>query len=221
MRIGVIAPNLALRAGLRALLSAERRRTAESIADHTSMFEVVYEAASMTDFARDPPSLDVLVIAAEAAGDASLEQVLRNDEARLAILVLSDDPRQAPVFSKLPLRGWGILPLDTSAEELQAALRAVDAGLVVGTQRLFAPVLSRPDLLGGREAVPLEEPLTERESQVLQLLAHGLANKQIALALSISEHTVKFHVSSIYTKLGANNRTEAVRAGVQCGLVVL
>jgi DNA-binding NarL/FixJ family response regulator len=56
---------------------------------------------------------------------------------------------------------------------------------------------------------------------VLQLLAHGLANKQIALALNISEHTVKFHVSSIYNKLGATNRTEAVRAGVQRGLVVL
>jgi DNA-binding NarL/FixJ family response regulator len=68
---------------------------------------------------------------------------------------------------------------------------------------------------------PLDGPLTERESQVLQLLAHGLANKQIALALSISEHTVKFHVSSIYTKLRASNRTEAVRAGVQRGLVVL
>ncbi len=56
---------------------------------------------------------------------------------------------------------------------------------------------------------------------MLQLLAHGLANKQIALALGISEHTVKFHISSIYTKLGASNRTEAVRLGMQRGLVVL
>jgi len=55
----------------------------------------------------------------------------------------------------------------------------------------------------------------------LQLLAHGLANKQIAIRLGISEHTVKFHISSIYAKLGVTNRTEAVRVGVQRGLVFL
>jgi DNA-binding NarL/FixJ family response regulator len=221
MRIGVIAPNLALRVGVRALLGSGERSAAESIADRTPLFEVVYESASTADFARDSPLLDVLVIAAEVASDASLRQALRKDDARLAILLLSDDLGQAPVFTELPLNGWGILPLDTTAEELQAALRAISEGLVVGTHRLFAPALSRSNQLGGQEAAPLDAPLTERESQVLQLLAHGLANKQIALALSISEHTVKFHVSSIYTKLGANNRTEAVRAGVQRGLVVL
>jgi DNA-binding NarL/FixJ family response regulator len=56
---------------------------------------------------------------------------------------------------------------------------------------------------------------------VLQLLAQGMANKQIAMKLAISEHTVKFHVSSIYTKLGAANRTEAVRLGVRRGLILL
>jgi DNA-binding NarL/FixJ family response regulator len=68
---------------------------------------------------------------------------------------------------------------------------------------------------------PEVEPLTEREIQVLQLLARGLANKQIAVSLEISEHTVKFHVSSIYAKLGVTNRTEAVRSGIQHGLIVL
>jgi len=212
MRIGVIAPNLALRAGIRALLSG---------AANPSVFEVVYEAASAAEFAQEAPPVEVLVIAAEAISAASLERALPDDEARLAILLLSDDGEQGQALLELPLRGWGILPLDTSAEELQAALQAVNEGLVVGTQRLFATALSRPQLVGGREADPLDEPLTERESQVLQLLAHGLANKQIALALSISEHTVKFHVSSIYAKLRASNRTEAVRAGVQRGLVVL
>ncbi len=65
------------------------------------------------------------------------------------------------------------------------------------------------------------EQLTARELQVLQLLARGLPNKQIALQLGISEHTVKFHVSSIYARLGVSSRTEAVRRGVQQGLVVL
>jgi DNA-binding NarL/FixJ family response regulator len=65
------------------------------------------------------------------------------------------------------------------------------------------------------------EQLTARELQVLQLLARGLANKQIALQMGISEHTVKFHVSSIYARLGVSSRTEAVRLGVQQGLVIL
>jgi NarL family two-component system response regulator YdfI len=63
--------------------------------------------------------------------------------------------------------------------------------------------------------------LTEREGQVLQCIAQGLANKQIAVALGISEHTVKFHLSSIYSKLGATNRTEAVRLGTLQGIIVL
>jgi len=63
--------------------------------------------------------------------------------------------------------------------------------------------------------------VTQREMDVLQLIARGLSNKQIALALKISEHTVKFHLSSLYAKLGATNRTEAVRIGTQQGLIVL
>jgi len=85
-------------------------------------------------------------------------------------------------------------------------------GLIVGT----------PDLLFESESEPLERgPLTERETEVLALLSKGLANKQIAVSLGISEHTVKFHVSSIYTKLNVANRTEAVRAGLRGGWVAL
>jgi len=77
-------------------------------------------------------------------------------------------------------------------------------------------------LLASGAEKPVEDgPLTEREVQVLDLLAAGLANKQIALQLGISEHTVKFHVSSIYTKLNATNRTQAVREGLRQGWIVL
>jgi DNA-binding NarL/FixJ family response regulator len=67
----------------------------------------------------------------------------------------------------------------------------------------------------------LPEPLTTREHEVLQLLAEGLSNKLVARRLRISEHTVKFHVSSIYAKLGATNRTEAVSHAARRGLVTL
>ena len=83
--------------------------------------------------------------------------------------------------------------------------------------------LYQPSLLDGmpQATSQAEEVLTDREIEVLQLLAQGLANKQIAQTLNISTHTVKFHVSSIYNKLGATNRTEAVRNGVQNGLILL
>ena len=72
-----------------------------------------------------------------------------------------------------------------------------------------------------RPLAELAEPLTPRESEVLQMLASGLANKEIAAKLAISEHTVKFHVASILGKLGAGSRTEAVSLGIRRGLVLL
>jgi DNA-binding NarL/FixJ family response regulator len=109
-------------------------------------------------------------------------------------------------------RVWGILPIDSSVEELTAAIYALSQGLIVGA----------PRLLFGPESEAVERgPLTERELEVLGLLSRGLANKQIAMELGISEHTVKFHVSSIYAKLNVTNRTEAVRAGLRGGWIAL
>ena len=76
-----------------------------------------------------------------------------------------------------------------------------------------------PDLEVRAEA--FDEPLTPREVQVLELLAEGLPNKAIAARLQISDQTVKFHVSSISGKLGAKNRTDAVRLAVRRGLITL
>jgi DNA-binding NarL/FixJ family response regulator len=67
----------------------------------------------------------------------------------------------------------------------------------------------------------LAEPLTRREREVIQMLASGLGNKEIAARLNISDHTVKFHVASILGKLGAASRTEAVSLGIRRGLVLL
>ena len=126
-------------------------------------------------------------------------------------LFLSDDQPNVRGLTRT-LRVWGILPTDASAEELAAAVHALSQGLIVGTSTLLFETESEPLSHG---------PLTDRESEVLGLLAKGLANKQIAVALSISEHTVKFHVSSIYAKLNVTNRTEAVREGLRGGWIAL
>lgn len=146
-----------------------------------------------------------------SASPASLLNNETDAELPAGILLLSDDQLNFQDMRRLT-RVWGILPADSSAEELTAAIHALSQGLIVGA----------PALLFESDSEPLERgPLTDRESEVIGLLAKGLANKQIAVALGISEHTVKFHVSSIYTKLNVTNRTEAVRAGLRGGWIAL
>jgi DNA-binding NarL/FixJ family response regulator len=116
------------------------------------------------------------------------------------------------------------LPNDVSPEQLVAALQAVASGLLVlHPTQISAQVNSGfPSVTEPSRALDeLAEPLTPRESEVLQMLASGLANKEIAAKLAISEHTVKFHVASILGKLGAATRTEAVSLGIRRGLVLL
>jgi DNA-binding NarL/FixJ family response regulator len=113
-----------------------------------------------------------------------------------------------------------VLPREISAEQLQAALRAVAAGLIVAHPAEVGALLPTPASTMN-EVTPLAEPLTKREREVLQMLASGLANKEIAARLAISDHTAKFHVASILGKLGASTRTEAVAIGIRHGLVLL
>jgi DNA-binding NarL/FixJ family response regulator len=188
----------ALRAGLRALLSSDKT------------IKVVNDSLD------EEHEADVVITSAPS-GRASLFHAstqLRNgidSSSSAAILLLGEDQLNLQEMKRLT-RVWGILPADSSAEELTAAIHALSQGLVVGP----------PTLLFESENEPLERgPLTERESEVLAILAKGLANKQIAVSLGISEHTVKFHVSSIYAKLNVTNRTEAVREGLRGGWIAL
>ena len=109
------------------------------------------------------------------------------------------------------------------AAAIVAAITAAASGLTALDRSLALEALT--GLARGRtEAEPIseqEEPLTAREREVLQLLAQGIPNKQIAQRLGISEHTVKFHVSAIMTKLGAASRTEAVTTAARRGLLLL
>lgn len=180
----------ALRAGLQALLASDKTiKVVNDSLDEENEADVTITSASFASLSGFEPA------SPSSAG----------------ILLLSDDQPDVREM-KRSSRVWGILPTDSSAEELTAAIRALSQGLIVGA----------PHLLFESESEPSERgPLTERELEVLGLLAQGLANKQIAVELGISEHTVKFHVSSIYTKLDVTNRTEAVRAGLRGGWIAL
>ena len=108
------------------------------------------------------------------------------------------------------------LTREAGAEELAAAVRAVSQGLAV-----FSPALLAGRSPSEATQAPSPDVLTEREREVLPLLADGLPNKAIALRLGISEHTVKFHVGAILSKLGASSRTEAVVLAARRGLLPL
>jgi DNA-binding NarL/FixJ family response regulator len=200
IRVGVVAAGMALRIGLREVLNSLPEVT------------VVAEAAHPHEL--PPHEADVLVLTSPA-DLAALEKTM-------AILLLTDEVADAQELFELSFAAWGVLPLNSGEDELEATIRALGEGLWVGAPTLVQGLLARkPVPLSAENAGLPGETLTGRELEVLQLTAEGLANKQIALALGISEHTVKFHLSSLYAKLGVTSRTEAVRAGARHGLVVL
>jgi DNA-binding NarL/FixJ family response regulator len=117
-----------------------------------------------------------------------------------------------------------VLPLNVTSNQLLAAIQATVTGLAVtwepiGQSEDASTASNRADGIGRAEG--LTEHLTARERGVLRLMALGLGNKEIASRLDISEHTAKFHVSSILAKLGAGSRTEAVTIGMTRGLVAI
>ena len=117
-----------------------------------------------------------------------------------------------------------VLPLQVTSDQLLAAIQATVAGLAVTLE----PFIQTEDVYAASNTADgigltgrLAEHLTARETVVLRLVALGLGNKEIASRLDISEHTAKFHVSSILAKLGAASRTEAVTIGMMRGLVAI
>jgi DNA-binding NarL/FixJ family response regulator len=203
IKLAILARALAVRLGLRAILQA------------IDQVEVVDEAASLDSLEIEISALDILLAADEAL---DLEALTAASDTLPGILFLSDQPPTVQELVFHPLPAWGILSRDVSAHELEAAIGALKAGLWVGDPILFPQTIATTSFA---DRAPGVDTLTSRELEVLQGLSQGLANKQIGFALGISEHTVKFHVSSIFTKLGATNRAEAVRIGIQKGWVTL
>jgi len=140
----------------------------------------------------------------------------------VAIVLLADDLQGDWTTEALRLGVRAVLSRSATAEEIVPTVVAAAAGLVVLHPKVFdslLPVLPT-NVRPFDNASPIQA-LTPREIEVLGMLAEGLGNKTIARRLGISEHTVKFHVSSILTKLKASSRTEAVTLGARQGLIML
>lgn len=204
VRVAIIAPTLAVRIGLRTLLNT------------SDLIQVIAELPDPQEGVDGFENADIIVIHDDSLSD--YWQSLTNRKLQLAILWVNDDPQAVQILRQLSLCSWGIVSTDTTDDELVAACIAVNQGLIVAPASYLESALGEISFTNSSSLI---ESLTPREKEVLQLLAQGLANKQIALILDISKHTVKFHISSLYGKLGATNRTEAVRLGLQFGLIAL
>ncbi|MDP1779967.1 MAG: response regulator transcription factor [Anaerolineales bacterium] len=201
IRVTIVSPNHALRVGLRGML-----------AGHPEI-SVIGESVNLDNI--NETETEVVLFASVSSA------FLLDGKMDYAILFLTEGVESVRPLLNSKVRTWGLLSTDTTEDELAAAIHAVGQGLWVGAPGLVEGLLrfQRAGESSGEES--LIEPLTAREKEVLQLMAQGLANKQIALALAISEHTVKFHLSSLYAKLGISSRTEAVRRGIELGLISL
>jgi two-component system, NarL family, response regulator YdfI len=211
IRAFIVAASPLARAGLENLLAAREVEVVGSTGTVEALTGQLADAAP-----------DVVLI--DSSGE-SLESLLESVAASglvsdVNIVVLGDGSSAAASAEALSAGFRAVLPGDISPDQLVATLQAAASGLMVlhpAQVKDGFPAASAPQ----RDVDELAEALTRRESEVLQMLAAGLGNKEIAARLGISEHTVKFHVASILGKLGAGSRTEAVSIGIRRGLVLL
>ena len=196
-RVLVLAPSPVARAGLESLLRG------------TGAVEVVGSVANWPEYSGEHTDV---ILADWENGD---EFEITDSPPEAAWVVMADDHGLSGIAEALRSGIRAVLSRHSSASQIVAAVEAAAAGFVVLQPGDLDGLLVNP------QPASLAEPLTPREVEVLGMLAEGQSNKSIAHRLGISEHTVKFHVTSIMGKLDAGSRTEAVTRGIRQGLIML
>jgi two-component system, NarL family, response regulator YdfI len=189
--------------------------------------EIVASIAPLSSLAaepEEPDAADLIIATAEPSHFATTLQKLADADLfrDLPVVLLAEilDPQTSAQALRMGARA--VLPAELSRAQLVAALEAVSSGFLVAMPAEAESIVAGSQIPSATNGVEeLLEPLTPREQEVLRMLALGLANKEIAARLNISEHTVKFHVAAILGKLGAASRTEAVALGIRHGLILL
>jgi len=210
-RVAIIAPSEVVRAGLEAVVSSGP--------------DLVVAASSPDESAMDgleDVKVDVLLLVLLRHSEEALSVITSlSGHNGVPLVVLADG--FDPAWSAAALRSGAraILSSEATSAEILAAIEAVSLGLVVLPGAASDAVLSEAPAKTHSQPPGDGQKLTPREMEILEMIAEGLGNKEIAWRLDISEHTVKFHIGSIFTKLGAQSRTEAVTIGVRHGLILV
>ena len=205
----MIAPSIVVRTGLEALITTD------------PTISVIGTSASLDTVIQPIEPLQADVILLDWSGQED-ESILMSDTSfQAAIVLLVDDLPKGTIAELLRAGVRGVISNEATATEMVGAIAAVAAGLTVlhpDVMETLLPVL--PATTRPLPETPIQA-LTSREVEVLGMLAEGLGNKTIARRLTIYEHTVKFHISSIFSKLNASSRTEAVILGARQGLIFI
>ncbi len=201
-RVLVVADDVLVRSGLALLLARD--------------VEVVGQVSPRDDVPGALRAERASVALWDLGADARAVSERLGDLAQMPVPVLALVPSDASAVETIAAGAAGVILRGVDAAMLSAALTAVSRGLLVLDPALSSLMPSRD-----RRALRPAEDLTPREVEVLQQLSAGLPNKLIATKLAISEHTVKFHVNAIMSKLGVESRTEAVVRAARLGLVIL
>ena len=213
IRVFIVTASPLARSGLQQLLANPEIEIVGSAVDLDSTAGLLSEPEAEPDVIIVDASRDSGATVANLSGGGS------DIGADIPIVVLEGTDNGAG--SDLLRQGArAVLPAGVSPAELIAALRAVTSGLVVLHPSTIA-AMPYAALNTWRATEEWTEALTKREREVLQMLAAGLGNKEIAAKLNISDHTAKFHVGSILGKLGVSTRAEAVATGIRRRLVLL
>jgi two-component system, NarL family, response regulator YdfI len=201
-----------------AATSALRRVQLESVVKSEPDFQLAGSTGAMARLDSRARSADADVVLIDS--DMLPESFIETPSAfSLVLLTEVGDARAISCLLRAGVRA--LLPRESDLEDIVSAIFAANSGLVLlsaSAAESLAAVFrdDEPELTG-----ELREEITTRETEILRMLARGLMNKEIATELRISEHTVKFHISSILDKLGASTRTEAVMIGIRRGLIAI
>jgi DNA-binding NarL/FixJ family response regulator len=211
IRVLIADDHTVVRDGLAAVLS--RRPDITVVGEASNGVEAVEKAAQLH------PDVILMDLRMPEMDGAEAMRRIRERDPEVRFLVLTTFDNDEYIFEAIQAGAKGYLLKDASREDLFRAVAAVYRGESLIQPAVASRVLDRFVELSQR-TVP-GETLSEREIEVLRLMARGAANKEIAAALFISESTVKTHIANIFQKLDVNDRTEAVTTALQKGIIQL
>jgi DNA-binding NarL/FixJ family response regulator len=206
IRVLIASPFPAMRAGLRLFLNQSDFQLADDVTTPDGLLDL---ADTLT------PQVIVYDLSLDTDGNFDSLHQLRRTLPMVRVLGLSDSAADSRMMRAMQAGMRGVLPKSANGEEIANAVRQIADGEMVLPPTATNALLQQ---IGSDSTI---ESLTQREVQVLRAVAAGQTNKAIALKLGISEHTVKFHLGSAMSKLGAASRAEAVATAIQKGLISL